>query len=107
MKARARALALDADEAEPGLDRDWDLAVRWVEAIVESFNIHPYYYSIGEPKEQALCLTREGDQWAVYWLNNGSKERYALFDTAEMAATYLNGYLAQYCQNMRQPPAGQ
>ena len=107
VKARALALAVDADVPEPGVEKDWDLAVRWVEAIVESFNIHPYYYSIGEPREQALCLTREGDQWAVYWLNNGVKQRYALFDTAEMAATYLNGYLSQYCQNMRQPPAGQ
>jgi hypothetical protein len=101
VRARALAVATGAPEVEPGLQEEFDQAASAVLAIAAHLDLDPASYSLGALVEGALCLVREGDRYAVFWLHDEDRRFYAEFDSPGDAATYLIGFFYSYAGSLQ------
>jgi hypothetical protein len=92
---RASALAMDRPEPEATVKDDFDRAAFAVVDFTVRYQISRRYYSIGDIKDQAWCLVREGDRYAVfwYWADEDRRELEHVFDVVSQAATFMIGQI--------------
>ncbi|MGW6449445.1 hypothetical protein [Lentzea sp. NPDC055074] len=111
---RARALSSATDQIalidtswnllelmEPGLADEFEQASKAVLAVAEHLNLDPASYSLRDSVDGALCLVREGDRYAVFWLHDEDRRFYAEFDSPGDAATYLIGFFYSYAGSLQ------
>lgn len=101
LRARALAVATGAPEEEPGLPEEFEQATSAVLGVAEHLGLDPASYSLGSVADGALCLVREGDQFAVFWLHGDDRRFYAEFDSPGDAATYLIGFFYSYAGSLQ------
>ncbi|HVK20383.1 MAG TPA: glycohydrolase toxin TNT-related protein [Actinokineospora sp.] len=87
---RAAALAMGRPTSESEVDKAFDEAMAPVFEAVRIFGTSPTRYSLGEHRDDAWCLVREGDWYTVY--RDGQRERNR-FGDVRAAAAYLAGQL--------------
>jgi hypothetical protein len=102
VRARALAVATGAPEEEPGLKEEFEQAASAVLGVAAHLNLAPSAYSLGDAVDGALCLVREGDRYAVFWLHDTERRFYAEFDSPGDAATYLIGFFYAYAGSLQQ-----
>jgi hypothetical protein len=92
---RASALAMDRPEPEATVRDDYDRAEFAVIDFAVRWGISKRYYSLGKITDQAWCLVREGDRYAVfwYWADEDRRELEHVFDVVSQAATFMIGQL--------------
>lgn len=91
----------DLELYEPGLAGEFEQATKAVLGVASHLNLDPSAYSLGKVVDGALCLVREGDRYAVFWLNDDDRRFYAEFDSAGDAATYLIGFFYAYAGSLQ------
>ncbi len=101
VRARALAVATGAREEEPGLPEEFEQATSAVLGVAEHLGLDPTTYSLGAAVDGALCLVRDGDRYAVYWLHDDDRRFYAEFDSPGDAATYLIGFFYSYAGSLQ------
>ena len=105
VRARALAVATGAPEEEPGLKEEFEQAASAVLGVAEHLDLDPAAYSLGEVRDGALCLVREGDQYVVFWLQSDERRFHAMFDSPGDAATYLIGFFYSYAGSLQRQRA--
>lgn len=100
---RASALAMDRPEPEATVRDDWDRAVFAIRDFAIRYQVSTRYYSLGEIKDEAWCLVREGDRYAAfwYWANEDRRELEHVFDVVSQAATFIIGQIYQNYPNLQ------
>lgn len=86
---------------EPGLADEFEQARNAVLGVAAHLNLDPASYSLGDVVDGALCLVREVDRYAVFWLHDDDRRFYAEFDSPGDAATYLIGFFYAYAGSLQ------
>lgn len=86
---------------EPGLADEFEQARKAVLAVAAHLDLDPSSYSLRDSADGALCLVREEDRYAVFWLHEDDRRFYAEFDSPGDAATYLIGFFYSYAGSLQ------
>lgn len=65
-----------------------------IKSVLEQFEIPEYYYSIGEPAIECVCLEYKDGRWVVYENIHGENIHVRYFDDAYEAGCSLFGSVA-------------
>lgn len=74
------------------------MKIKELEQKLLGINVPIDIYSIlkgGLPNEQ-YCITKDGDNWEVYYSERGNKSGLKIFDDEDMACDYFYKKLAKY-----------
>ncbi len=103
---RATSVAWDRPENDAQIKDDLDRALFVVADFAIRYQISRRRYAVGEVRDQAWCMVREGDRYAAfwYWAQDDRREFETVFDTASMASVYLIGQLYQNYPDLQRDP---
>jgi len=74
------------------------MKIKELEQKLQEINVPKEVYSIlkgGLPNEQ-YCITKNGDDWEVYYSERGNKSGLKIFDAEEKACEYFYKKVAKY-----------
>lgn len=72
-----------------------DMSVKRLRRDLERLGFAERDYAIGKSSEDKICVIKEGDGWAVFYVERGKRCDEVSFDSETVACTYMLGLFAE------------
>ena len=66
-----------------------------LEIVLNKFDVKKYYYNLYSPMDDAYCLKKSNDSWAVYYFERGNKHNLKTFNNIKECGNELIKKLVQ------------